>query len=200
MQIVLHFSLKYFDCKVYVLAVELTHECRFYFFYHWYSMFYVKHYHLLVYFNEQQIYLATLWSALMFQCINSLNVAQFVVKMRSNKNHKIKNFRKTFCGWGVFPSAFGCLKVLLIIYTAFTFLLNLKNFWTIYNLPWLWAPYIPALCIVCGIAQYLLRNNLLSFDCQLLIFVMEHVAGQDTFFSITFVPMGSFFEVPDRVS
>ena len=52
-------------------------------------MFYAKHYHLLVYFNEQQIYLATLWLALIFQCINSLNIAQFHVKMRSNKNQPL---------------------------------------------------------------------------------------------------------------
>ena len=50
------------------------------------------------FFNEQQIYLATLWSALMFQCINSLNIAQFVMKMRSSKNHKMKHSRKMFCG------------------------------------------------------------------------------------------------------
>ena len=31
--------------------------------YHWYSMFFAKNYHL-VYYNEQKIYLATLWSAL----------------------------------------------------------------------------------------------------------------------------------------
>ena len=55
MQIVLHFSLKYIDFKVYVLGVEPKHECSFYFFYHRYSMFYAKHYHLLVYFNGQQI-------------------------------------------------------------------------------------------------------------------------------------------------
>ena len=60
MQIVLHFILKYFDCNVYVPGVELKHDCSSHFFYHWYSMFYAKHYHLLVYFNEQQIYLATL--------------------------------------------------------------------------------------------------------------------------------------------
>ena len=33
LQIALRFSLKYFDCKVYVLGVELKHECSFYFFY-----------------------------------------------------------------------------------------------------------------------------------------------------------------------
>ena len=61
-------------------------------------MFNAKHYRLLVYFNEQQIYLATLWSALIFQCINSLNRAHFIVKMRSNKNHKMTHSRKMFCG------------------------------------------------------------------------------------------------------
>ena len=33
LQIALNFSLKYFDCKVYVLGVELKHECSFCFFY-----------------------------------------------------------------------------------------------------------------------------------------------------------------------
>ena len=66
-------------------------------------MFYAKHYHLLVYFNKQQIYLATLWSALIFQCINSLNIAQFIVKMRSNKNQKMAHSRNKFCGLESFP-------------------------------------------------------------------------------------------------
>ena len=37
------------------------------------TLFYEKHYHL-VYYNEQQMYLAILWSALIFQYINSLNI------------------------------------------------------------------------------------------------------------------------------
>ena len=86
LQIALHSSLKYFDCKVYVLGVELKHECSIYFSTInavWYSiMFNVKQYHL-VYYNEQQIYLATLWSPWIFQYINSLNIVQFVVRMRS---------------------------------------------------------------------------------------------------------------------
>ena len=80
LQIALHITLKYFDCKFYVFGVELKHECSFYFFYHWYSMFYDKYYHL-VYYKEQQMYLATLWSALIFQYINSLNIVHFVVRM-----------------------------------------------------------------------------------------------------------------------
>ena len=56
-------------------------------------MFYDKHY-LLVYYNEQQMYLATLWSALIFQYFNSLSIVQFVVGMRSNKNHKMRHSRK----------------------------------------------------------------------------------------------------------
>ena len=32
MQIALHLSLKYFDCKFYVFGVELKHERSFYFF------------------------------------------------------------------------------------------------------------------------------------------------------------------------
>ena len=44
------------------------------------------------------MYLATLWSALIFQYINSLNIVQFVVRMRSNKNHKMRHSRKKFCG------------------------------------------------------------------------------------------------------
>ena len=39
--------------------------------YHRYSMFYVKSYHL-AYYNEQQMYLATLWSALIYQYIHSI--------------------------------------------------------------------------------------------------------------------------------
>ena len=63
----------------------------------WYSMFYDKLYHL-VYSNEQQMYLATLWFALIFQYINSLNIVQFVMRMGSNKNHKMRHSRKEFCG------------------------------------------------------------------------------------------------------
>ena len=61
-----------------------------------------------------------------------------------------------------------------------------------------WAPYIPTLCIICGIAQYLAHNNLsLLLGCQLLIFPMGHAAGGDTFFhAIRFRNM-SFFEVLD---
>ena len=44
------------------------------------------------------MYLATLWSNLIFQYINSLNIVQSVVRIRSNKNHKMKIFRKKFCG------------------------------------------------------------------------------------------------------
>ena len=71
-QIPLHLSLKYFDCKFCVFGVELKHECRFcFFFYYWYSMFYVKNYHL-VYCNKQQMYLGILWSALIFQYMHSI--------------------------------------------------------------------------------------------------------------------------------
>ena len=44
------------------------------------------------------MYLATLWSALIFQYINSLSIVQFVVRMRSNKNHKMIHSRKKFYG------------------------------------------------------------------------------------------------------
>ena len=44
------------------------------------------------------MYLVTLWSALIFQYINSLNIVQFVVRMRSNKNHKMTHSRENFCG------------------------------------------------------------------------------------------------------
>ena len=63
----------------------------------WYSMFYDNLYHL-VYSNEQQMYLTTLWFALIFQYINSLNIVQFVMRMRSNKNRKMRHSRKEFCG------------------------------------------------------------------------------------------------------
>ena len=59
-------------------------------------MLYAKSYHL-VYYNEQQMYLATLWSALIFQCINSFIIVQFVVRMSSNKNHIMGHSRKKFC-------------------------------------------------------------------------------------------------------
>ena len=55
-------------------------------------MFYDKHH--LLYYNEQQMYLATLWSALIYQYINSLNIVQIAVRMRSNKNHKMRHSRK----------------------------------------------------------------------------------------------------------
>ena len=60
--------------------------------YHWYSMFYAKNYHS-VYYNEQQMYLATLWSALIFKFD-----IKFIVRMRSNKNHKVRHSRKKFVG------------------------------------------------------------------------------------------------------
>ena len=44
------------------------------------------------------MYLATLRSTLIFQYINSFNIVQFVVRVRSNKNHKIRSSRKKFCG------------------------------------------------------------------------------------------------------
>ena len=41
-----------------------------------------------------------------------------------------------------------------------------------------WVPYILILCIIFGIAQYLLHNNLsLLLGCQLLIFSMGHTTG-----------------------
>ena len=90
-------------------------------------MFYDKLYHL-VYSNEQQMYLATLWFALIFQYINSLSIVQFVMRMRSNKNHKMKHSRKEFCGLEGFSINLGYLKILLIMDTAFTFQMNAQNF------------------------------------------------------------------------
>ena len=60
-------------------------------------MFYEKQCDLVPY-KRYQMYLATLWSALIFQYINLLNIVQFVVRMRSNKNRKMRHSRKTFCG------------------------------------------------------------------------------------------------------
>ena len=91
-------------------------------------MFYAKHYHLLVYFNKQQIYLATLWSALIFQCINSLNIAQFVVKMRSNKNHKMKHSRKKISGLEGFSLNHRIFKILTHNEDCFSFLIELAKF------------------------------------------------------------------------
>ena len=67
-------------------------------------MFYAKNY-------DSANDLATLWSALVSQY--SLNIVQFVVRMRSNKNHKMGHCRKKI----------GYLKCSLID-TAFTFQLN----------------------------------------------------------------------------
>ena len=58
------------------------------------AYFYAKNYDL-VYYNEQQMYLATLWSALLFQY--SLSIVQFVVRMRRNKNHKMRHSKEK-CG------------------------------------------------------------------------------------------------------
>ena len=44
------------------------------------------------------MYLATLWFAFIFQYVNSLNIVQFVVRMRSKKSHKMRHSRKKFCG------------------------------------------------------------------------------------------------------
>ena len=77
--------IKYFDSKAYVVEAELKYECSIYVFYHWYSIwFYAKQYHL-VYYNEQRMYLVPLWSTWIFQCIKSLNIVQFVVRMKSKK-------------------------------------------------------------------------------------------------------------------
>ena len=93
-------------------------------------MFYDKHY-LLVYYNEQQMYLATLWSALIFQYFNSLSIVQFVVGMRSNKNHKMRHSRKKFCELEGFSLNLWMFKI-------FTH----NGYYE----------YIPALCIISGIA------------------------------------------------
>ena len=59
-----------------------------------------------------------------------------------------------------------------------------------------WAPYIATICIISGIAEYLVHNNLsLLLDCQLLIFPMGHAIGQGTFFHSLRFQNGCFFEV-----
>ena len=70
------------------------------------------------------MYLATLWYALIFQYIDSLNIVQFVVRMRSNKNYKMRHSRKMFCGVEGFSINPWTLEFLLIMDTAFTFQLN----------------------------------------------------------------------------
>ena len=77
-------------------------------------MFYAKKY-------DSANDLATLWSALVSQY--SLSIVQFVVRMRSNKNHKMRHCRKKNCGLEGFPLTLGYLKCSLID-TAFTFQLN----------------------------------------------------------------------------
>ena len=62
--------------------------------YHWYSMFYAKSYNL-VYYNEQQN--VSSHSVVSSDIsIFSLNIVLFVVRMRSNKNHKMRHSRKKF--------------------------------------------------------------------------------------------------------
>ena len=58
-------------------------------------MFYAKNYEL-IYYNEQQMYLATLWSGFDIS-IYSLNIVQLVVRMRSNKNRKMRHYKKKNC-------------------------------------------------------------------------------------------------------
>ena len=129
------------------------------------------------------MYLAIPWSALIFQCINSLNIAQFVVRMRHNKNHVMRHSKKRFCGLEGFSLNPTIFKILLIMDTDFTFRLNLQNFLAtllIFSCPW--ALYIPTLYIISGIAQYLVHSNLsLLLGCQLLIFFTGQAAGQSTF-------------------
>ena len=91
-------------------------------------MFYAEYYHLLVYLNEQQICLATLWLALILQYINSLNIAQFHVKMRSNKNYKMNHSRKRFCGLEGFSRNPWTFKIFTHDRYCFYFLTELGKF------------------------------------------------------------------------
>ena len=92
MQISLHLTLKYFDCKFYVFGVELEHDCSFNFFLS-----------LIQYDFCQKFWVSILqWKASVSShsvvsfniSIYSLNIVQFVVRMRSNKNHKMRHSRK----------------------------------------------------------------------------------------------------------
>ena len=65
------------------------------------------------------MYLASLWSALIFQYINLLNIVQFVVRMRSNKNRKMRHSRKTFCGLEGF--SLNSQIFLIFIHSAYCF-------------------------------------------------------------------------------
>ena len=63
-----------------------------------------------------------------------------------------------------------------------------------------WAPFIPTLCIISGIAQYLVHNNLsLLLGFQLLIIPMGHATGWDTFFHSLRFQNSSFSEVSGSV-
>ena len=56
------------------------------------------------------------------------------------------------------------------------------------------------LCLISGIAQYLVHNNLLLLlGCQLLIFLMEYATAEGAFFQSPRSQMVSLFEVPDSV-
>ena len=58
-----------------------------------------------------------------------------------------------------------------------------------------WAPHIPTLCIISGIAQYLVHNNLsLLLGCQLLIFSVGHAAGSGTFYTHSGSRLGPFLK------
>ena len=57
-----------------------------------------------------------------------------------------------------------------------------------------WAPYIPMLCIISGIAQCLEHNNISLLGCQLLTFPMGYATVQGTFFLSPSFQKRSFLE------
>ena len=114
--------------------------------------------------------------------INSLNIVQFVVRMRSNKNCKMRHCRKKFCGLEGFSLNPWIFKILTHGY-CFYFSTALTKF--------------PDKLI--NLAQYHVHNNLSLLGCQLHVFLMGRATGRGTFFHARRFQNRSFFEVPDSV-
>ena len=83
---------KHFDCKFYVFGNELKYECSFFFFLS-----------LIQYVLCEKLWISLLqwtanvssYSVVSFDIsIYSLNIVQLVVRMRSNKNRKMRHYRK----------------------------------------------------------------------------------------------------------
>ena len=134
--------------------------------------------------------------------IYSLNIVQFVVRTRSNKNHKMRHSRKKNCGLESFSHNPWIFKIFTHNGYCFYFSTELAKFpnnainlgyfpmflgtkWSnpLYNF---WNSSIPC-------TRYLS----LLLGSQLFIFPMGHAAGWGTFFHSLRFETWSFFEVLD---